>query len=281
MLTITIDWLAVTFKEKTDEAQAFLDKYARNPTVAHAPARNGYTYATLDSNGVGVLWNPDYTGMGYHAVFSGTSLRNLFTSGLVQPHALLRACLDAGGSVSRLDLAKDFTEGQTDYEAVYKSLEQGLGGGQSRKISKMQNSEGGYTIYVGSRQSERFLRLYDKAAEQNIPGALWARLEVETKGMVARAVTTSIVNTGDFAGVFDNVVLGMVGDAKTAKLAQFFTPGQVPIGLPKIEKQTDREKWIADQVITAVARHYIDNPESEAVKRLINVLEGIDRQRKV
>lgn len=281
MLTITLDWLACTFKEYNHETENFIRTYASAPTVQESPARNGYTRATMDSNGVGVLWNPDYSSMGHHAVFSGSSLRNLFTSGVVSPSTLLRACVDAGGSVSRLDLAKDFTEGEVDYEAVYQSLEQRAGGGNARTVTKLQSSGGGYTIYIGSRQSERFVRLYDKAAEQKLPDALWSRLEVETKGMVARAVAVSILKSGDWSGTFDALVLGMVGDAKKSNIGMFFSTGPIQVGLPKIERHSDRERWISGQVIPAVAKHFIDNPTSEAVQRLRATLDLIDNQRKL
>lgn len=281
MLTISLDWLAVTFKEVTHASEAFIHQYASAPTVQAAAARNGYTDAQIDSNGVQLLWNPDYSSMGQHAVFSGSSLRNLFTSGLVQPQTLLHACIDAGGSISRLDLAKDFTEGEIDYEAVYKSLKQGVAGGTARNFAFLQSANNGATVYIGSRQSERFVRLYDKAAEQDLPDALWSRLEVETKGMVARAVATSLIKSGDWSGTFDAVVLGMVGDAKKCNLSQFFTEGRVPIGLPKIERQSDREAWISTQCIPAIAKHFIDNPNSEAVERLRKTLDLIDKQRKL
>lgn len=280
MLTISIDWLAVTFKEFTRETEAFIDTYASAPTVQDAPPRNGYTRATLDANGVGVLWNPDYSSMGHHVVFSGSSLRNLFTSGMAQPQTLLRSCHDAGGNISRLDLAKDLTEWEIDYETVYKSLKRGNIGGTARNISRLESSGGGTTIYIGSRQSERFVRLYDKAAEQQLDNALWSRLEVETKGMVARAVTTALLNRSQWSDAFDAVVIAMVGNVQKAGIGAFFPGGRVPIGLPKIEKQTDREMWIEKQVISAVARHFIDNPNSEAIARLRQTLDLIDKQRK-
>jgi hypothetical protein len=281
MLTISIDWLAVTFKEFERETETFIRTYASAPTVQDMSARNGYTVATMDGNGVQLLWNPDYSSMGHHAVFGGSSLRNLFTSGVVSPHSLLRACIDAGGSISRLDLAKDLTEQPIDYEKVYQSLKQGHNGGTARNISRLESADGGTTIYVGSRQSERFVRLYDKAIEQKLPNAIWARLEVETKGMVARAVATALLSNSRWSDAFDAAVVAMVGDVQKAGLAEFFPGGRVPIGLPKIERQTDREMWIETQVISAVSRHFIDNPNSEAVARLRQTLDLIDRQRKL
>jgi len=278
VITITLDWLAVTFKEFTRETQDFIRAYCSRPTTQAINARNGYTDCQRDYNGVELLWNPDYSSMGQHAVFSGSALRNLFASNELDGQTLLRACINAGGSISRLDLAKDLTEQAVDYEAVYQSLEQGLGGGNSRKVSKVQSNNGGFTVYVGSRQSERFLRLYNKAAEQQLPGVLWSRLEIEAKGMVARATATSLAQSGNWAGVFDGIMSGMVGDAKSVHLENFISRGNVPIGLPKLEKSTDREKWIESQVISAVAKHYIEHRDSAAVKRLIDTLLLIAQQ---
>jgi hypothetical protein len=281
VLTITIDWLAVNFKEYTLAAETFFNSYARIGDTQDTDAHNGYTRATMDSNGTVVQWNPEYSSMGHHCIFSGSALRNIFTSTTTSANTLLKSCIDARGNISRLDMAKDLTEEPFDYEAVYQSLKQGNGGGNIRSFSKVESGENGYTIYMGSRQSERFARLYNKAAQSNLPDALWTRFEVETKGMVARAVAVSLIASRDWSGVFDSVVLGMVGNAKRVNLEQFFIPGNVPIGLPKIERQTDRESWIANQCIPAITRHYIDNPTSEAVTRLIAMLDLIDKQRKL
>lgn len=52
-----------------------------------------------------------------------------------------------------------------------------------------QNGAGGSTLYVGSRQSERYLRVYVKAAG----GRAWVRHEVELKGSVALGAAESVL----------------------------------------------------------------------------------------
>lgn len=48
------------------------------------------------------------------------------------------------------------------------------------------NLNGGKTFYIGSRESDRFCRIYDKGAQRGgLPGKLW-RFEVEYKGSVAK-----------------------------------------------------------------------------------------------
>lgn len=279
-LTITIDWLAVNFKEFTDETEQIVRTYGSLDRSQASNARFGYSQATKSDFGVEFQWNPDRPDMGHHLIFSGSSLRNIFERTQVQPQALLRAVLDAGGSVSRLDLAKDCTGQAIDMQAIYQSLERGDYKGTARTYGRIVSSGNGDTIYIGSRQSERFIRLYDKAAQQGLDGERWFRLELETKGMVARSLALVLMDTPDWGPVFDNVVRNMVWVPGVASWHNFFAQRNVTIGLPKIEKQSDREAWIEGQVVAAVARHYIDNPSSPAVARLIGTLLLIDKQRK-
>lgn len=280
MLSITIDWLAGTFREFNDETEAFIRTYASADDVQAIPPRNGYTIAQKDGRGVQFLWNSNDNRMGYHVIFAGSALRNLFEQTSIQPIALLRACVDAGLRISRLDLAKDLTGQEIDGQAVYQSLKSGIGGGTARNISRIENAQGGQTIYVGSRQSERFVRLYDKAQETGDTSKQWWRLEVETKGETARIIASALVAGTRPDTVFDGVFYKMVGERGHEQLDYFRSKTEISWSIPKVEKQTDREKWIAEQVISAVASHYIDNPLSEAIKALKAVLESIDKHRK-
>lgn len=279
MLTITLDWLALTFKEFTNEAEQFISLYASSPQVETVSPRHGYSRGQADNNGVQLLWNPDRECMGHHVIFSGSALRNLWEFSGISTEALLCACVDAGGSISRLDLAKDATGETVDLRSIYQAIKQGNYSGNARKVAMMEGNDGGCTIYVGSRTSERFIRIYDKAAESQLQGELWFRLEVETKGMAARSTAIALRQSDNWAGVLDSLVHGMVDITTKTDLAKFFRDGNVPIGIPKIERHTNRERWIEDQVISAVARHWIDHPESAAIARLLDTLLLIRQQR--
>jgi hypothetical protein len=60
------------------------------------------------------------------------------------------------------------------------------------------NTDGGDTIYVGSRSSGSFGRVYDKGVESTIadPGKLW-RYEVEYKKPLSRCALTRLIEQGD------------------------------------------------------------------------------------
>lgn len=66
---------------------------------------------------------------------------------------------------------------------------------QFRKYGLVQTSRSGQTLYVGSRTSCQFGRLYDKGVESGIeePGLLW-RYEVELKKPVSHSVGSQLVD---------------------------------------------------------------------------------------
>jgi len=272
VLTITIDWLALTAKEYTYEFEYFLQLYACATKVRDASPRNGYNSATEDGNGVVHMWHSDREEMGHHVVFSGSALRHVFEQTAVPQRGLVEAALRTGANITRLDLAKDATEIPIDLRAIYASIEAGQAKGTARSFSQFGSPNGGFTIYVGSRQSEKFIRIYDKAVETNSIGD-WKRYELETKGMVARALATLLVErTASWSGAFDDMALGMFDLPKSSDYAKFFSPEQVRIGIPKLEKKSDTALWIDQQVIPAVGKYYGDHPESREVQRLLDAL---------
>lgn len=281
MLTVCIDWLAGTFKGDNPHEAQFINKYARSPIPQAMSPRFGYTSAEMDGNGVQLLWNVDRPEMGTHVVYPGSALRKLQECDGIQLATLLRDAANAELAITRLDLAKDFMGQPIDLEAVYQSLERGRNEGAARTYRKMQSQGGGFTVYVGAPSSDKKIRIYNKAAEQEIANHDWTRYELEAHGMVARAIAQSLVSSGDWAGVFDTASLAMLDLGPKGPLAAFYAKKGAEIGLPKIERTSDREKWISEQVISAVAKHYIDNPDSEAVKRLVDTLLLIAQQRKV
>lgn len=99
------------------------------------------------------------------------------------------AFIDLAENVTRLDLAVTV---ETDipwidlvarlYEWLLTGNPRGLAT-DGRKVTKIENSKGGATLYIGSRASDQYGRLYDKAAESGIKELhqrLW-RYEVEFK----------------------------------------------------------------------------------------------------
>ncbi len=112
--------------------------------------------------------------------------------------------LSVGGKVTRADFALDDRRGLLSRERILNAEAagrlvtrwQGLNYIEDRKRGEVT----GWTIYIGSRQSEAFCRVYDKAAEQNVRGH-WVRLELECKGKLADALAREALECGASAVV--------------------------------------------------------------------------------
>ncbi|MCD8503381.1 MAG: replication initiation factor domain-containing protein [Bacillaceae bacterium] len=84
------------------------------------------------------------------------------------------------------------------------------------KITGDTGDKKGITVYVGSRESEKFIRIYDKKGEQEAKGELvnhdkWIRYEVELKGSCAIQVVAMIVAGKESIGTaFYRIINGMI-----------------------------------------------------------------------
>lgn len=277
-VSITLDWLAFTFKESTHEAAKWLRVYASNNAGMAIAPTNGYRDAYRTQNGIVVQWNIDREEMGYHVIIAGSAIRHVLIDNELDQATLIQTVRDAGASITRLDLAKDLQGVNVSLDKIYTALEQKQSIGTARSFSQIHSIGGGNTVYVGSRQSEKFIRIYDKAAQMGLHGVFWYRYELETKGMVARALAALLCESANWASAFDTISRHMVDVPKCDDYQQFFLPGVVEIGIPKLEKKSDREAWIEKQVIPAVLKHVIEFPSSEAVNRLVALIELVKRQ---
>lgn len=140
---------------------------------------NGY-YAGVEAEGL--RWGFS-TNLGYILIASGEDADWLWRHLEPRPKRITR--LDLCADVlyeSPIDLAKYHFE----YLEVSDYAKQ-------RKYTCYTNSEGGSTLYVGSRQSQQYGRLYDKGIESSLAarGKLW-RYEVEYKKPLSGQVADHI-----------------------------------------------------------------------------------------
>ena len=155
----------------------------------------------------------------------------------------LRWCVDADGHVARADFALDDFEGRLTRERILEA--EAVGGMVTRwrgGIHKYETVERGkvkdWTFYIGSRDSESFMRIYDKAAEQRkkrggragTPAApagtpaVWVRCELECKGKFAHALAEEVLARG--------------GEAVTEQIARRIRFAEAS------ETDTNRRRWL-------------------------------------
>lgn len=268
--SVTIDWISytlpvgqgITWALEAPLLYPYLCDQAIGRHLTWKPEipLHGYTdrFVAVDIPGVSVMFSPAREDMGIHVVMSGSALRRISGEEALQYAAY------ANGRITRLDVALDVGV-SFDFRGLYDACRAGLLDTKARKCSVI-DSDSGTTVYIGSRASESMLRVYDKAAEANLPSAL-TRLELEIKGQKANAVAQYLIKHG-LANI--PAIIRAFCDWPTDKKWQQIFESVPKLGLSKPEKTTDREKWIREQLRSALTRAMReDSPE---VKELVALL---------
>ena len=137
--------------------------------------------------------------------------------------------------------------------------------GRAQTASIIENSFGGQTLYVGSWNSARFFRLYDKAAEQGFEGINWKRLELVLKQDYAQSFGYKFAGEGDIdraVSVFKGVIKSMA-DFNNVDWVNVLMGKVEKLDLPQHKERKTRE-WLLTQVVPAMVR-YIAETGDEAL----------------
>lgn len=135
-----------------------------------------------------VEWHTEHPGQRVCYTFTGKDLDVWRARDKLE--ALVHFARDHNARFTRIDVAIDLLDCGGQVEDVARCIE---GQGASLPVKTHSIIRGvhggitGTTVYIGSRQSDRFTRIYDKGAEQGLP-LDWIRLELECKGDFAIAI---------------------------------------------------------------------------------------------
>lgn len=205
----SLDWLSFTVKGISDTTVARALLFGQDMSCfIEVPPMNGYSYAVRHPFGHVVMSNLKRPDMGVHVMFSGSALNELLTGGIDQ-FQLIRWAVGEGAKITRIDLAVDLYGTPVDMDKLYKSKQVKGQEGSARKRERRENDEGGYTIYFGSRKSDKVLRVYNKAAEKGLIGVIWTRFEMEFKSDPAHEVATNVMSMS-----FEDAMLYTMGLVK-------------------------------------------------------------------
>jgi len=275
-----IDWLSLTFPGGETPSEI----WPHDEFVYQGKGLHGY--ARMDKSafyGVLAQWQGGEI-MGTHMVFSGDCLAQI-------RETLQRADLPIFATVhthlaraSRVDLAINIIGGILTPGIAYEALKAKKLKTRAHTWRFVQgNTEGvsGDTLYLGARESETFVRIYDKAAERGIKdGPSHLRLEAELKGMKARSAMETAMKHGVDAttvGVFEQLIQWDVPEYRLALDA----PGVALPELPRTESNT--EKWLLTQCIPALAKLVRLKPTfqgkfADALSTELRRLDAIDNE---
>jgi hypothetical protein len=195
------------------------------------PARyEGWAYQYPDGS-LQRLWSPE----------QGTLIR---ISGNLCERLLPSINLDAF-RLTRLDLCISIPQ-EIDLDYWYRRQRSA---GEKVKVSLIN----GETLYVGSRKSDRFWRIYDKALEQGIVGPLY-RIELELKGDRARQAKRLLIREKR-AEIFNFNRIGVVGELIDELLPDLGKPDGAGIDLSLPRRPPAGKKFLEKVVIPFLQRN--------------------------
>lgn len=249
MPDFTVDWLSCTFPHDRDVigiGRKLLSLWAL-PVERFTRPRNGYTVACENSAGV-ILQTSDRPSMGQNMVCTGQSLSTLsevlpdFATRLAH---VLRGCK----TCSRLDVAIDIRPGSI-VEQCIKDCKNNNYISHARKWSIIESAEGGKTLYLGARESERMLRVYDKSAQTLQPAGGWDRVELECKGGTALRLARALSQSFTLA-----TVQGWINDFVRFPSSEWLLALTEAAGgyVPSQRRQTNTRDWLLNTVAPIVA----------------------------
>lgn len=220
-------------------------------------------------------WNDDRPEQRKLVTLTGDDLLRARRAGVTD--TLLCRWIDAFEdlNVPRLDIAIDTPNEGVTPEKLYAAWSAQELRTRARTVTRVQGTDEdgkgkGYTVYIGSRHSEQFLRVYDKRAEQkakgkSVPDGLWTRVELELKGGKAVLALRFIAEQGiGRAGPIISQFLDWPANA----VWRAITSGDIVPSLEVGRKETDTETWLRRVVFpnfTAALR--AGNPRAQEIVR--------------
>lgn len=276
--TTTIDWLSYTLAWNASPL-ATTSQYAQPEHIAETlfpgrydwqpeKPRLGYAWvlSAVGLRGLQILISDRRSPQGVHVQLSGTALAH------IGPWVALEDTLDLNCKIKRIDIACDL-HGYINLEMLYKFAKSGDAVTLARQVAHIR-SNSGETVYIGSRASEKYLRLYDKGAEQRAREH-WFRAELECKGEYANAVAHHIQQHGPAS--IPAIIRGFCDFPTHRMWKKWMNTLHPSPTLPKAEKRTDTEKWLHDAVAPSLAR--VLREDIAAYRRVIDrvlTLAGIE-----
>lgn len=289
-----IDWLQFTIKDRTyiDVIVSIL-QYDLNLFQTLPKGMMGYKSQTAFDN-IKVLFDGKED-MGVHVILSGKGCRQYETKESIL--WLLDRINENKGKLTRIDIALDDFKGNLiPFKKIKKDIIKGniITKWKSSLEYNKRDTNGkmlGETISLGSRTSDTYLRIYDKALEQGHDG-IWNRIELEIKKKNAEEIQ-NILNEYTVATIFKGVLNNYLRivqphETDTNKSRWKTQPyweklingiDKIKLTQKKEEKSIDEKKeWIKKQVGPTMAIvSILENGDDAFFKEVIN--ESIDKMK--
>ncbi len=259
MTYLLLDWIAVTDRNNRRSLS-----YSSHPLLHDfhnwlpIGGQNGYTEGAKHPLGIRVYRNPLRNDMGTHTIYSGKAITKMNEMYGIEGIDILKHHIKNGHTVARLDVALDFVNTGLTVEQFQEQFMMGYCETRLRSASEVRNLTGaGHTFYIGSRKTrKKLIRVYDKAAEQNIEGD-WLRVELQLMGKVATSISKKMYESSDTKAVLLGAIKDVVHFPHIFTWSQTFQDAsEVHLGSNSSEKGKTQE-WLMKQCLPALAKQIV------------------------
>jgi len=259
-LSQRIHWLEVTFKS---EKQKKLPESLPQEGV-ECYALHGYNAGMKFADGRMEFTHTARPDMGLHIQWDGNSLDNAEMPVL----SLVEFLLSAGAKFTRIDLATDAKNYNLKPETATDEVRKKAFRCRCKKTPAwFDPSFGGWTQYMGTKASEIYLRIYDKAAELRITGD-YTRVELVVKGRRAQKAAEAIIRGTDFRAL----VLGYADFPDWLEWREIM--GADVVSLPTEKKETATDLWLLNQCAKTLARRLDETGDDELWFRFLEQVKA-------
>jgi len=243
------------------------------------PPQRGYNKAVELESGLRVSWNDERSDMGVHFVFSGSALRWYYGKNMDWYDVLARA-KKYHGKASRIDLALDLEDtGMTGKNLCESALRAYKGKGRTPKFLEVSGSDGGWTKYIGSRASDKMLRIYNKGVEIGEKDRDYIRVELETKGDISRAVAWEFPDMDRQACIsMAKTLIRGQADFDIQAWQDALNSEYVGLSAPQ-GRERDTFGWLIKQAAPALAKEIAKRPNEPVIDQFWNALRVALRER--
>jgi len=273
--TLKVDWLSITIPHNRDMEMSELEnislwsRFHAKPytcdtsTWRHGKPMFGYTQAYQSTRGTIAMFGR--LEMGLHIIYSGQALQALSSDG-IEVERVIENAVKYGAKATRIDVALDMYNGVFEVQDYSNSLSRGAAVTASKTWREIKNSEGGATLYIGSRASERMVRIYDKKAERArafelVGSDSWIRAEVEFKGDRAKNLMKAF-SGNDIDDVLRSHLIDAIDFPTNVEWKQATRSGATTVEVSStVRKLTKTRHWLMTTVAQTIAKEVAQDGE--------------------
>lgn len=271
-----LDWLSLTFPKNTLVQNVF----ALCDWHYAGGGMHGYKFKYEDSI-TRMVWyeGAERDDMGCHLTITGEALSMLRSHFGGTDAGVVSNLVSWQPVASRVDLALNIRGGKLTPRKCYEAVKRGALKAKTRSYRFVEGKNGdisGDTLYLGSPQSDRMCRIYDKKAERRLAGVdEWLRIELQTRSDRAKNAFASTRDNGSssaVAGHLEDFITWDNPEYTEALGWDAVEPDELPV------PDRNRRRWLLTQCAPALAKEASMSPEFynqflEEVARRLDLLK--------